>query len=60
MQFAQSSVGIFSEAALAVIDAKGTMENWQTKMGDTTVVLQDPEQQPDLQQAILEGGRNIV
>lgn len=60
MQFAQSSVGIFSEAALAVIDVKTSMENWQKKLGDTTVALQDPPEQDDLTQDILREGRNIV
>ena len=60
MQFAQSVIGIFSETGLGSIDAFETIENWQEKLGDTTVVLKQPDQQGDVVQELLKGGRNVV
>ena len=60
MQFAQSAVGILSEAALASIDPFETLENWKNKLGDTTVVLKQASEQDQGIQDILKEGRNIV
>lgn len=60
IQFAQSTVGLFSETALASIDVYETMVNWQNKLEDTTVVLKQPDQQGDLIKQMLGEGRNIV
>ena len=61
MQFAQSGIGMFSETGLASIDAYETLQNWQKKLGDDTVVLRQPQDQPKPITDILSGGgRNIV
>jgi hypothetical protein len=57
VQLAESIVGIFGEAGIASIDAYETAEAWQEKLGDTTVKLKKPSEQPDILN-ILGGGKN--
>lgn len=60
IQFAQASIGIFGETALAAVDVKATMDKWQEKLGDRTVSIISPDSQEALVQKILTEGRNLV
>lgn len=60
VQFLGSAIQIFGETALASVDAEKTMQNWKNKLGDTTVEIVKPDDQPNLIQKILSAGRNLV
>lgn len=46
MNLAQTSVGVFGEGALAEFDLNKTMRNWKERLGDTTVEITEPQNDP--------------